>query len=283
MTSLSQQQWLRLHEAILYLQAQENLTSISGAIVKILHNLIDCETCGVCDPRVGLDKIPWIEVSHSEPVIQTRAATADHGALVWTPYETDFAAVRDVFLDLLEEQPMRSDYRSSYDGRVRTISDMTSLQSFRNSALFSEIYYPIDREMTIFHRLPSGDSLVVTAGRAGPDFNDRERLILELLRPHIAMVYNRALERELVQKRSFGAEGGAPLDLKALARLGLTPRQSEVLYWVAEGKTSPEIGLILGMSTWTVRDHLKQIFVRLGVETRTAAARLAIDALASAT
>ncbi len=56
-----------------------------------------------------------------------------------------------------------------------------------------------------------------------------------------------------------------------LAGFGLTARETEVLTWVAQGKTNPEIGLILGMSSRTVQKHLEHVFDKLGVETRTAA------------
>ena len=53
---------------------------------------------------------------------------------------------------------------------------------------------------------------------------------------------------------------------------GLTLRESEVLYWVAKGKTNRDIGDILGSSPATVKKHLERVFQKLGVETRTAAA-----------
>lgn len=55
----------------------------------------------------------------------------------------------------------------------------------------------------------------------------------------------------------------------------LTPREAEVLAWLAKGKTNRDIGDILGMSPRTVNKHLEHIFEKLGVETRTAAASLA--------
>lgn len=55
----------------------------------------------------------------------------------------------------------------------------------------------------------------------------------------------------------------------------LTIRESEVLYWATKGKTSRDIGDILGTSPRTVNKHLEHVFVKLGVETRTAAAALA--------
>ena len=56
----------------------------------------------------------------------------------------------------------------------------------------------------------------------------------------------------------------------------LTPREAEVLYWVVKGKTNKDIGDILGTSPMKVKKHLERIFVKLGVETRTAAAGLAM-------
>jgi DNA-binding NarL/FixJ family response regulator len=68
---------------------------------------------------------------------------------------------------------------------------------------------------------------------------------------------------------------------QALAqRFQLTSREMEVLYWVACGKTNRDIGDILDLSPRTVNKHLEHVYVKLGVETRTAATALAIAAIA---
>ncbi|RZL08362.1 MAG: response regulator transcription factor [Rubrivivax sp.] len=59
----------------------------------------------------------------------------------------------------------------------------------------------------------------------------------------------------------------------------LTPRETEVLSWLAKGKTNRDIADILGMSHRTVNKHLEHIFEKLGVETRAAAAALASRAI----
>lgn len=59
----------------------------------------------------------------------------------------------------------------------------------------------------------------------------------------------------------------------------LTKRESEVLYWAIKGKTSRDIGDILNTSPRTVNKHLEHVFVKLEVETRTAAAALAASKL----
>ncbi len=55
-------------------------------------------------------------------------------------------------------------------------------------------------------------------------------------------------------------------------RLKLTAREAEVLLWVSRGKTNRDIGDILGLSPRTVNKHLEQIFAKIGVENRAAAA-----------
>ncbi|WP_394790554.1 response regulator [Rhodoferax sp.] len=55
----------------------------------------------------------------------------------------------------------------------------------------------------------------------------------------------------------------------------LTPRETEVLSWLAKGKTNRDIADILGMSPRTVNKHLEHIFEKLGVETRSAATAIA--------
>jgi len=72
-------------------------------------------------------------------------------------------------------------------------------------------------------------------------------------------------KRVITEERSFppsSAVGKFP---------GLTPRQSEVLTWVAQGKTNADVARILGISRRTVDTLLSRIYQKLGVENRMAA------------
>lgn len=73
--------------------------------------------------------------------------------------------------------------------------------------------------------------------------------------------------------------GGAEASSARLESLGLTPREAEILFWVAQGKTNPEIATILGIGLTTVKKHLESTFAKLGVENRTSAAALALEKL----
>ena len=64
--------------------------------------------------------------------------------------------------------------------------------------------------------------------------------------------------------------------------LGLTARETEVLTWIAQGKTNYEIGVILSACTGTICKHVEHILRKLCVENRTAAAAVALAALANA-
>lgn len=61
-----------------------------------------------------------------------------------------------------------------------------------------------------------------------------------------------------------------------VAAFRLTQKEAEVLYWVTQGKTSKDIADIMGNSSRTVNKHLEHVFEKLGVETRTAAANMAL-------
>ena len=65
-----------------------------------------------------------------------------------------------------------------------------------------------------------------------------------------------------------------------LASLGLTARETEVLTWIAQGKTNYEIGIILSACTGTICKHVERILCKLRVKNRTSAAAIAFAALA---
>jgi len=146
-------------------------------------------------------------------------------------------------------------------GGAQRISDSLSDAQFRETALFNDYYRRIGIDHVIAVPLFVDRSLLVSfvLNRNGRDFSDRERALLDLVREPLAALYRHALARQ----RGLGA-------------LPVTPREREVLEWLAAGKTDREIGTILGMSPRTVQKHLQHIYEKLGVETRTAAVMRAL-------
>lgn len=95
-----------------------------------------------------------------------------------------------------------------------------------------------------------------------------KRLIVESLAPIQTPDY-RLILREKNQE----------LDASSLEKLGLTKREAEILLWVSQGKRNSEIATILGIKAKTISKHLERIFEKLGIETRTGAANIALEIL----
>lgn len=72
-----------------------------------------------------------------------------------------------------------------------------------------------------------------------------------------------------------------PEEFQSLGAIGLTPRECEVLFWVAQGKRDAEIGVILGVATKTISKHLEHLLAKLQAGTRTEAVAVAQRQLAS--
>lgn len=86
----------------------------------------------------------------------------------------------------------------------------------------------------------------------GPDFSERDVLLLTLLQPHLTELHTRQLRRQRGMR-------------------DLTPRQWEILRLVASGCTNRQVGRALGLTERTVSKHLENIYLRVGAQSRTEA------------
>lgn len=77
----------------------------------------------------------------------------------------------------------------------------------------------------------------------------------------------------------FLNETTAEISTEQLAHLGLSPRETEVLGWIARGKSNPEIATILNISVRTIHAHVEHIYLKLGMENRYAAMMMALETM----
>jgi len=168
-------------------------------------------------------------------------------------------------------------YHGLDGGRVtQRISDLLSRSQFRRTAIYADYYQRIGLEHTVAvpllideHRLVS-----LVLNRRGLDFSERDCERLEVIRPHLAFLYRQASRHGT---ESSLAETAPPVPASTGgAAESLTSRENEVLHWLAHGKTDLEIAALLGLSPRTVQKHLEHIYIKLGVETRTAAVMRAL-------
>ena len=117
--------------------------------------------------------------------------------------------------------------------------------------------------------------------RAGMNLGADDYLVKPVAQAELLEAIEARLERQRVLDMQQGRlpDFSSPAPLESLR---LTPREAEVLLWVAQGKGNRDIGLLLEMSEATVKRHLLHVFEKLGVETRTAAALRAIEVLTQA-
>jgi DNA-binding NarL/FixJ family response regulator len=95
--------------------------------------------------------------------------------------------------------------------------------------------------------------------------------------PELKLYYmGNAGPNEFLLRLAKDTSAGLPAEFSS--ELGLTTREGEVLSWLSKGKTNRDIAQILGLSPRTVDKHLEQIYAKLGVENRTAAAAIATNA-----
>jgi DNA-binding CsgD family transcriptional regulator len=156
---------------------------------------------------------------------------------------------------------------------VTKLSDFYSARQWHSTGLYTDYFRLYGTEHQLLMVLPAGPGSATGPGRTvrlefcrdergAPDFSERDRALLALLRPHLHQAYLDAERRRR----------GTPT---------LTPRHWELLRLVAGGHTNAQIARRLGVSEGTVRTHLQNIYGRLQVSSRTAAVTSAFPDLAA--
>jgi DNA-binding CsgD family transcriptional regulator len=197
------------------------------------------------------ESVSYYEWSLRSPVSQTAA--------VEVPTLSTPADVVEATRHLCATYPL-SNLRLRTAMQPYRLSDFISLRALHRLEYYDHVLRPfgIEHQMRVWLPAPHGTSRVFYFSRrsADGDFDDRERGVLELLRPFLVAL------RERFDLRNAAAP---------MVSNGLTEREAEILGWVARGKTNHEIAALLVVSPHTVRKHLENVYAKLGVHTRTAA------------
>lgn len=145
-------------------------------------------------------------------------------------------------------------------------SDFFTAREFRELDIYRDCMrlLPTDNHCAI--HVPTGPDEIAFFGIerwGGPDFSGRDRAVIGFAQQHLANA------RQLAKLRAEDDVTG--VDAALLTQAGLTPREADVLAWVAEGKTNVEIAAILRINAQTVKDHVSAIFLKTGAPNRLAA------------
>ena len=147
-------------------------------------------------------------------------------------------------------------------GRAVRWSDLLSRRQLRRLDIYAEVGRPLGLEHTLelWLLIPGGVAGGLAFDRSERDFSDRDVRVLETLRPHLVQLWRNARLRRHAADSLFTPAAGL-----------LTPREREVLAWVARGKTNREIAAVLYLAPGTVRKHLDNVYAKLDVGSRAGA------------
>jgi RNA polymerase sigma factor (sigma-70 family) len=149
------------------------------------------------------------------------------------------------------------------------LSDFWNRRELRRSRAYNVVLEPASLEHVLVLRLPTATHLQLIFDRGDRDFSERDREVLLTLAPHLARLYEAAETRRRLRAALSQLESNQAV---VVLLEQLTAREREILELVAEGQTNGEIAAQLWISPGTVRKHLDNLYAKLGVHTRTAAA-----------
>ena len=140
-------------------------------------------------------------------------------------------------------------------GRAVRWSDLLSRRRLQRLDVYAEVGRPLNAEyeLELWLLTPEGVAGGFAFDRCERDFSERDLRVLDTLRPHLVQLWRNA------RRRPPAADGL------------LTPREREILAWVARGKTNREIAAGLYLAPGTVRKHLDNVYAKLGVGSRAGA------------
>ena len=214
---------------------------------------------GVLGSLFGADAVSWNAIDRATGLAEVFG------------YDTQSNAHAARLLAEIEDHPMVNSYvdpRQANGWVPRRISDVVSRSELLRTRAYAELMRPFRAEyqMTIMTaRRGSRYGGCWSLTRASRDFDDRDRARAEVVQSAVATLdqcwWSRVADREA--------------DSARIDRLGLTPRELEVLNLVARGLTADSCGRALRISGRTVRKHLQNAYAKLDCHDRlTAVAQL---------
>jgi DNA-binding CsgD family transcriptional regulator len=168
--------------------------------------------------------------------------------------------IREAHLRLTHQMPHPPWAKGA--GRAVRWSDLQPRSRLRRLDIYAEVGRPLGLEHTLelWVLIPGGVAGGFAFDRSDRDFSERDLRVLDTLRPHLVQLWRNARLRRPAVDSLFTSAAAL-----------LTPREREILAWVARGKTNREIAAVLYLAPGTVRKHLDNVYAKLDVGSRAGA------------
>ena len=175
----------------------------------------------------------------------------------------------------VREHPIGACYFRDPNAPALRISDVLSEEEWLASDFYHHCHRRLGLTYSVVMPVQIDESVVfaMSFSRRTPDFTREECDLLDAFGPHLRLAWQRH-ENPWADRREIESR-------EKLQGLGLSPRESEVLFWMTEGKLNREIATLLGLCLGTVQDNVARILAKLGMENRHAATVFAIARLRS--
>ena len=220
-------------------------------LLKALHSLVPHDL-GACH---------WMQPSRHEI------------AAWYEPQRAPLPVAHQEFWRLIGKHPL-NEVLFAHPSRAWKLTDVMSRKVFQQTEIYSALYRPLDLDCEITAVLPDaahrGKYFLLSLHRRRIDFTERERALLNLLLPHISRAQERLALRSSAphQADALSNEDQFHGWLCKQTDWQLSRRESDVLFWLCQGKTNDEIGTILGIAGRTAETHALHIYPKIGVENR---------------
>lgn len=220
------------------------------------------------------------------------------------PHDYPVADYGEAYQAHVSQHPFVEHFTKHPGAAAVRFSDVVSESVLRDRAIHSEFFKPLRIKRLLGKVVPVGEftdsqfempsgffaygsakptfdysCISVGLGRESLEFTDEEMVLFDIYVNMVSSQLMRELTWELEcyrlkqSKNSLASSDDSNL-LSIAAEFKLTNRQCEVLHWVGEGKTNPEIAIILGNSQRTIQTHVEAILKKMRVENRVTAARM---------
>ena len=205
-------------------------------------------------------------------------------AAFYEPRRRPLPAMHEEFWRLTEAHPLNP-VLFRHPARAWKLSDVISRRAFHRTELYNVLYRPlgVDCELTAVladEKVP-GTFFLISLHRHGANFSERDRAVLNLVLPHVANAQRRLHVKSAAKTNWLADEELFHHWLSDNTPWDLSHRETDVLFWLCQGKTNDEIGGILGIAGRTAETHALRVYPKIGVENRYAAIA-ALHQLASA-
>lgn len=172
-----------------------------------------------------------------------------------------------------QHHPVVSYYARTGDTQARRISDILPTAQWRASEFYRQTTARVGfaYQLSLPFLLDDATLAAITVSRRHRNFTLRHCELLDAFAPHFRLAWERH-ENPWPERRELDTQ-------ERLRELGLTARESEVLYWMTEGKQNREIATILKLQLGTVQEYVAAILVKLEQENRHAATVFALGTL----